>query len=322
MAFFVKPTSHLGRYIFLVKAAATGQMDIDAGRIYIPQTLVNLVLTFLPSYKTLIDALLPFQAAFSKETREKNEALVLLQWHVLDVWEVLRRRVRRRGEPKEVLTFYGLPLDGKNPSFNSEIDWINAAQTIIDGDAAAVLASHDAMTNPSAADVQTALDSFKTEAAEVPPADRNLDLALAAAEAQVPAAGALIDDVMAELRHTHRKLSFPSQRRIMRTYGARFYFEKGEPNEGFHSEVFANGDGTATVFSYTVVNPPVTPGTVDLTDGVEIFTDTNNGDGTGTLTGSNGGTGSVTYATGILTLTFNTAPVSGSEVKVEYLEML
>jgi len=40
---------------------------------------------------------------------------------------------------------------------------------------------------------------------------------------------ALVDDVMAELRFHLRKLEASSQRRVMRTYGARYDYLKGEP---------------------------------------------------------------------------------------------
>ena len=38
----------------------------------------------------------------------------------------------------------------------------------------------------------------------------------------------LIADIMAELRLTLRKMDAPSQRRVMRSYGARFSYLKGE----------------------------------------------------------------------------------------------
>ena len=322
MAYFLRPTSFVSRNAFLSRAAATGQMDIDNGRNYLTQDQVNAILTFLAIYKPVIDLLLPAQAGRSKETREKNLALAILQTHVTDLWAVLKRRINRNGEPNEILTYYGLPLDGKNPVMNTETEWANMAAIVVAGDANAVLAGHTAMTNPSAAEVQAALTSYQSEAGDIAEADRDLDLAQADATALVPQADEMIDDVMDALRYNLRKMSFASQRRIMRTYGAQFYFAPGEPNEGFRSEIFATGDGTTTVFSHTVANPPIMPVTVVLTDGVEIFTDTDNGDGTATLTGTNGGTGTLTYATGVLSVTFNVAPVLGSEIKVEYLEVV
>jgi hypothetical protein len=41
----------------------------------------------------------------------------------------------------------------------------------------------------------------------------------------------LINDIMADLRHSLRKLEGPAQRRIMMTYGARYKFLPGEPTE-------------------------------------------------------------------------------------------
>ena len=39
----------------------------------------------------------------------------------------------------------------------------------------------------------------------------------------------LIGDIMAELRLTLRKMDNPSQRRVQRSYGARFKYLSGEP---------------------------------------------------------------------------------------------
>jgi hypothetical protein len=64
------------------------------------------------------------------------------------------------------------------------------------------------MVNPSAAQLQAVLAATMTEAEDVAMADR---------------------DVMAELRFNLRKKDPPSQRRIMRTYGAHFRYLEGEP---------------------------------------------------------------------------------------------
>ena len=64
------------------------------------------------------------------------------------------------------------------------------------------------------------------------------------------------------------------------------------------------GDGFTFSFSLTAPSIPIVPGSVIVTDGVEVFGD--NADGT--LTGSQGGSGTINYTTGAYTVVFNTAP--------------
>lgn len=65
------------------------------------------------------------------------------------------------------------------------------------------------------------------------------------------------------------------------------------------------GDG-GPVPSGLFEHNPVVSGSVSVSDGVEFFVD----DGQGLLTGSLGGSGTIEYATGVYSLTFNTHPTS------------
>lgn len=77
-----------------------------------------------------------------------------------------------------------------------------------------------------------------------------------------------------------------------------------------------SGDGAdAGPFSTTVQQPPILAGTVIVTDNTETFTD----DGNGTLTGDLGGTGSVNYTTGLVSVTFITAPSDGQNIYLSYV---
>jgi hypothetical protein len=87
------------------------------------------------------------------------------------------------------------------------------------------------------------------------------------------------------------------------------------PYEEVANEVIGTGTGTATAFSGTLTKKPVEPGSVSVTDGVEAFSD----DGFGTLTGAAGGTGTVNYGTGAISVTFNAAPANTVEVKADYV---
>jgi len=82
------------------------------------------------------------------------------------------------------------------------------------------------------------------------------------------------------------------------------------------TESIGTGDGTATDFSGTLSYTPIVPGSVTVTDGNETFTD--NGDGT--LTGSAGGSGTINYYTGAISVSFASAPSSGADISVSYTQ--
>lgn len=315
---FEAPRSHAARVLFLTRSAQTGQADITAGRNYVSQPTVDAINLLLPTYRSAVSAIPAAAAGRSKEIREKNEAAAVVATYTRDFWEVLKRRVKRLGEPAEVLLFYGLPLDGTVPRPMTADEWIQHARTCVDGDAAAVLQGHTAMANPSALELNTQLTAASTEAADVAEADHLHDEALALAESMVADADLLIEDVMAELRFNTRRMDYPSQRRIQRTYGARFRTLPGEPSEGDRTQTIGTGDGNTTLFSATLAFPPVEPGSVVVSDGLEDFTDTPNTDGTGALSGSSSGIGTITYANGELTVKFATPPVVGATVTVQY----
>ena len=80
---------------------------------------------------------------------------------------------------------------------------------------------------------------------------------------------------------------------------------------------YASGDGATVTFATTLsaTTIPIYAGSVIVTDNTEIFTD----DGAGTLTGDDGGTGTINYTTGALSVTFNTAPSSGQAITARWL---
>jgi len=78
------------------------------------------------------------------------------------------------------------------------------------------------------------------------------------------------------------------------------------------TEQIETGDGGA-VYNGTLNLIPVIPGSISITDGVETFTDAG-----GLLTGDQGGTGTVVYATGVWTLTFNSAVTNGVAIMATY----
>lgn len=94
-------------------------------------------------------------------------------------------------------------------------------------------------------------------------------------------------------------------------YGS--YIDKDELSDytSVTAEVLGSGTGAQTAYSGTLGfksgQPKRTCMYVTITDGTETFND----DGSGVLVGNLGGTGTINYATGAYSVTFNTAPVAG-----------
>ena len=78
------------------------------------------------------------------------------------------------------------------------------------------------------------------------------------------------------------------------------------------NEALAAPNGVS--FSGYLLNAPILPSSLTITDGVETFSD----DGAGTLTGDAGGSGTITYHTGAWAVTFNAAPTSNVLGSYEY----
>lgn len=81
------------------------------------------------------------------------------------------------------------------------------------------------------------------------------------------------------------------------------------------------GDGVTTNFTTTVTGFPLFPGTTTISDEVELFEDTNTTFTTSNVnvTGSQGGTLVLNYSTGTVNVTFNTAPIDGQNIFLNYV---
>jgi hypothetical protein len=81
-------------------------------------------------------------------------------------------------------------------------------------------------------------------------------------------------------------------------------------------EAYGTGDGSTTTFAHTlaVVSGKKTCMYPSVTDGTETFTDDRNGN----MVGSLGGTGTVNYATGAVSVTFATAPANLAAITCSY----
>lgn len=80
------------------------------------------------------------------------------------------------------------------------------------------------------------------------------------------------------------------------------------------------GDGVTTAFNTTVQAYPIFPGTLVITDNIEVFEDTNNNWTTANVNiiGSLGGVATINYSTGSIAVGFNTAPPNGQNIYLSY----
>ena len=94
----------------------------------------------------------------------------------------------------------------------------------------------------------------------------------------------------------------------------KFYVENRENVSRFSTWT---GDGNIQGFANTYTsNVPILAGTVIVDDTVEVFSD----DGVGILTGNLGGAGTVNYISGLVNVTFNTAPTNGQVIQTSFIQ--
>lgn len=81
------------------------------------------------------------------------------------------------------------------------------------------------------------------------------------------------------------------------------------------------GDGATVTFTTTVTGFPIYPGTLTISDTVELFQDTNEDwtDSNVAITGDQTGTATINYDTGSVSVTFATAPTNGQIINLNYV---
>ncbi|HEX2936254.1 MAG TPA: hypothetical protein VHO72_12950 [Bacteroidales bacterium] len=231
MPLLTKPTSDAARIGLLNATVKTGKSDVSKGKKYLSDETLKQASDTANQFSNLLKAETGKLAARSKEVREKNQALIALDAALRDTWEVIKRRVFRKNEPAEVLTYYQLPLDGTVPKLISEKEIFTLADRVIAGDKKAAAAGYDAAVCPSAEELQQMLDAARKESEDVAQSDRDYDDSHKLIAPLRTKADELINDIIAELQYNLRKLDPSNARRIMRSYGITFQYAKGEPED-------------------------------------------------------------------------------------------
>ena len=225
---YVPPGNDTARVAFLNNTLGAAKSDISSGNNYVMEETFKKIKQFTPGFEKKVTTVNQNLSSRSKEIEERNSSLDILSVFVRDGFEIARRQVNRLGLPSHVLTLYGLPLDGLTPKPTTAVEWLTIAKTFLEGAGKVEEQGHPVVTCPSPDEIVKVLRKAEKEYEEVASADRSYDEAQAGIADMRKKADELIDDIMAELRFSLRKLETPSQRRIMRSYGARYKYLKGE----------------------------------------------------------------------------------------------
>ena len=225
---YQEPGNDLAKLAALKAALSSAKSDRAKSLEYVLEETFGTLKTFVPEFEEKVTTIQKKLSARSKEIEERNSSCDLLSRYTLDGFEVVRRLAHRENMPAHVLQLYGLPLDGTNPQPASAAEWIAVAKTFVEGAKEVEAQGFSVVSCPSPAEIEKFMKKAEREYNDVAGADRSYDMEQADIAEMRKGAENLIADVMDELRLTLRKMDMPSQRRVQRSYGAKFKYLKGE----------------------------------------------------------------------------------------------
>ncbi len=183
---------------------------------------------FVEDFKTRVRALTTAQQNRAQQIEERRAKFTKLEVYVRDYLTGFKRMVSREGLSLSLYMFYGLPESGEIPPLSNMDEILSWAEKIVKGNADAVAAGHPAMSNPTAAQINTIVTETKAEIDDVSAVERHLDTALDEIEALRAIGFKLAQDAEQQLNFQLRKLTPPDRRRIIRRYGFHFAYAEGE----------------------------------------------------------------------------------------------
>ncbi|MCA9932980.1 MAG: hypothetical protein H6662_17435 [Ardenticatenaceae bacterium] len=228
---YLAPQSDVTRLAFMSRAIKTAEAVPEGGIQRLPAQLLADLKIHYAAYRAAYDAA---EAALSQrktETAESAAAMARLQMYLSHLWTAVTNRAQRENQPVGVLGYYKLTNDGARPTPRSREEWLEMAQSVINGDAAAAAAGHPAAVSPSAAEVQDILDIAIAESNDLPVADTAYDEAQTAVAALRPQADKLIKAVRAAVIYSTYDMDPASQRRVLRNFGSVYRHLPGETVE-------------------------------------------------------------------------------------------
>ena len=225
------PRTDVARSLVLEQAIQMAKQDTAAGRLYVSAAWQTSAATFVADFGAKARQLAEVMSLRGREVAEKDAALANLETHVRHFWAVLEMRIDRLKLPASLFQLYNLPQSGQNPRDARAIFWIETGRELVRADALAVQQGYTAMSNPSAAELQAVVASAEKEYADVPLADREIEVLQLELATLRPQADKLIKALNAQLEAALYELPDEGLRRVKRSYGFEFYTRPDEPVE-------------------------------------------------------------------------------------------
>jgi len=222
MPVLAKPRSDRDRLELLERAVLTSQQDGTAGRKYLLDKTSTELEIFIPIYRAATLAIIGKKGKRILDTTAQKEAFDDLKTYCRDMMNVAKRRIYRLKQPLGVLAFYMINQKGEIPNPTNMQQWLNLAESLVQGDADAVKAGYPTMLNPDVTELQAILDTAQAESDETAMADREHDIVQETLATHRVTADEWINEIYDELNFALRKFDASSQRRIIRTYGFRY----------------------------------------------------------------------------------------------------
>ena len=242
---YVIPNSDISRSTFMAKAVQTATDEAAAGG----TTMLNAALltdltAHYDAFKAASSAVKTALGNRKAETAESVAAMNKLKMYSSHMRTAVLHRARREEQPARVFDYYGLNSDGTQPTLNSRRERLLSAEALIAGDAEAVAAGYAPTNSPTAAELQVVYDAAMAQAGDLPKADKVYDEAQTAVADLRPQADKLIKAVRAGILYGTYEMDAPSQRRVLRNYGAHYYYAPSESvDDGDETAVFELDEG-------------------------------------------------------------------------------
>ena len=238
---YVAPNSDITRSTFMAKAVqtATDAAAVSGGTSMLPPPLLADLTALYAEFKAADNAVKSALGNRKAETAESVAAMDRLKMYISHIWTAIHHRVLREGQPARVYDYYRMNSDGTHPILNSRRERLLMAEAVIAGDAEAVAAGYAPVLSPTAAELQAVYDDAIAQVGDVPQADKAYDDAQAAIAGLRPQADKLIKAVRAAILYGTYEMDTSSQRRVLRNYGARYYYAPSESvDDGDETAVF------------------------------------------------------------------------------------
>jgi hypothetical protein len=174
----------------------------------------------LPAFKTAMQLRANTLAAQTLSTASVDTAFEEAQILISHFFQVFNLGVRRKKYPASTRLFYSLNISGaKLPSLRREDDISHWGERIETGDAARIAIGGLPMSNPTAAEVKTAVDDFDAKNMDQSTKKDAHNAAQRAVKKLMPQARKVIKKVWDEVETFYNEESAPSRRRKAREWG-------------------------------------------------------------------------------------------------------